>query len=93
MFRVFIFQAWSRNHEYRFLQIRLMNGQVLKQTFGAKEPLSAVRLFVQLQSGDLNEPFTFMTNFPKRVFNDEDMETPIAELGLVPSAVLIMTRK
>lgn len=58
-----------------------MNGKILKQTFGAKEPLSAVRLYTQLQSGEPIESFTLMTNFPKRVFNDEDMETPLAELG------------
>jgi len=84
----------KKSYDQCQLQIRLINGSILKQTFGAKEPLSAVRLWVQLQSGDLlNEPFTFMTNFPRRVFNDEDMETPLAELGLVPSANLILTRK
>jgi len=83
----------KKSYDQSTLQVRLMNGKILKQSFGAKEPLSAVRLFVQLQSGETMDSFTLMTNFPKRVYNDEDMDTPLAELGLVPSAVLMMTRK
>jgi len=85
--------AVKKDYDKCQLQIRLMNGKVLKQDFGVKEPLSAVRLYVQLQAPDINDPFALMTNFPKRVFTEEDMETPLAELGLVPSAVLIMARK
>ena len=37
-------------------------------------------------------PFRLMTNFPKKVFNDEDYENTLENLGLVPSAVLMVTK-
>ncbi|KAK3702567.1 hypothetical protein RRG08_042560 [Elysia crispata] len=74
------------------LQIRLTNGQALTQTFGAKEPLSAVRLYVEMNRTDTTGPFSLMTSFPRRVFSSADMDMPLDSLGLVPSAVLIVTR-
>ncbi|GFO50511.1 ubx domain-containing protein 1 [Plakobranchus ocellatus] len=74
------------------LQIRLTNGQALTQTFGAKEPLSAVRCYVEMNRTDAAGPFSLMTSFPRRVFSSVDMEMPLDSLGLVPSAVLIVTK-
>ena len=34
----------------------------------------------------------FMTNFPKKVFSDEEYENSLENLGLVPSAVLMVTK-
>lgn len=53
----------------------------MTQTFKAKEQLSAVRLYVDLYRTDGDIPFNLMTNFPKQVFTDEDMEKPLQELG------------
>uniref|UniRef100_A0A915J228 UBX domain-containing protein 1 n=1 Tax=Romanomermis culicivorax TaxID=13658 RepID=A0A915J228_ROMCU len=76
------------------IHIRQLNGQNLTHTFGAREQLSAVRLYVELYRTDsTNEPFTFMTTFPKKVFSDEDMNATLESLGLTPSCVLIMMRK
>lgn len=74
------------------LQIRLTNGQALTQSFSAKEPLSAVRVFVQMNGSDTPDNFTFMTTFPRKVFTPEDFDKPISALGLVPSAVLMVTK-
>lgn len=74
------------------LQIRLTNGQCLTQTFAPNEELAAVRLFVELNRSDDNGPFSLMTNFPRKVFTEDDMNKPLSSLGLVPSAVLIVTR-
>ncbi|XP_025975279.1 UBX domain-containing protein 1 isoform X2 [Dromaius novaehollandiae] len=63
------------------------------QTFKAKEQLAAVRLYVELNRKDSEEPFSLLTTFPRRVFTEEDMEKPLQELGLVPSAVLIVAKK
>lgn len=73
------------------IQVRLQNGSTLVETFDVKEPLSAVRLFVQLKQGTDN-PFALMTSFPRKVYEDEDYEKPLEVLGLVPSAVLIVTK-
>jgi len=75
------------------VQVRLPSGAPLVHAFGVKEPLSAVRLFVQMNrtdggTGDVK----LMTNFPKKVFGDEDYDNTLENLGLVPSAVLIVTK-
>ena len=69
-------------HVHFFIvQIRLTNGQALTQTFGAKEQLAAVRLYITMNRTDGDFPFTLMTSFPRKVFTDEDMEKPLQELG------------
>ncbi|CAD5113694.1 DgyrCDS2854 [Dimorphilus gyrociliatus] len=74
------------------LQIRLTNGSALTHTFKATESLAAVRLFVEINRTDGEGPFSLMTTFPKKVFTDEDMEKPLTQLGLIPSAVLIVAK-
>lgn len=74
------------------LQIRFPSGQPLTQTFSAKEPLAAVRLYIEMNRTDPPGPFSLMTNFPKKVFQREDYEKPLDQLDLVPSAVLIVTK-
>jgi len=64
-------------------QIRLLDGKTLTHTFGAKEPLSAVRLFIELNRTDGSQPFDLAQNFPKRVFDDEQMEASLEVLGEV----------
>lgn len=76
------------------IQVRLLDGTALSQTFRAREQLAAVRLYVELNwPGGPEEPFNLLTSFPRRVFTEEDMEKPLQELGLVPSAVLIVAKK
>ncbi|XP_003706156.1 UBX domain-containing protein 1 [Megachile rotundata] len=75
------------------LQIRLTNGQTLTQSFGSKEQLSAVRLFIEINRTDAPGPFNLMTNFPKKIFTEDDYDTPLDVLGLVPSAVVIVQKK
>eukprot|EP00095_Tigriopus_kingsejongensis_P007940 snap_masked-scaffold169_size292178-processed-gene-1.21 protein:Tk07940 transcript:snap_masked-scaffold169_size292178-processed-gene-1.21-mRNA-1 annotation:"ubx domain-containing protein 1-b" len=85
--------AEKRNYEETRLQIRLPDGTALKQAFKVKEPLSAVRLFVQLERTDgLAGPVRLMTNFPKKVFEEADYESPLEALDLVPTAVLLVMR-
>uniref|UniRef100_A0A6B2EGD1 Putative ubiquitin regulatory protein n=1 Tax=Phlebotomus kandelakii TaxID=1109342 RepID=A0A6B2EGD1_9DIPT len=73
------------------IQIRLPDGSSVVETFDAKEQLSAVRLFIQLKQG-VEVPFRLMTNFPRKVFDEEDFEKPLEVLGLVPSSVVIVTK-
>ncbi len=72
------------------LQIRLPSGAPIVQTFKAKETLSAVRLYVELNGG--GSGVKLMTSFPRRVFGEEDYEKPLEALGLVPSAVLMVQK-
>ncbi|XP_046663538.1 UBX domain-containing protein 1 [Homalodisca vitripennis] len=82
----------ARDYTTTRIQIRLTNGQTLQQTFNPKEQLSAVRLYVEMNRSDGDGPFSLMTNFPKKIFQDEDYEKPLDLLGLVPSAVVIVSR-
>ncbi|OCT81689.1 hypothetical protein XELAEV_18024197mg [Xenopus laevis] len=76
------------------IQVRLLDGSALSQTFRAREQLAAVRLYVELNwPGGPPGPFSLLTSFPQRVFTEEDMEKPLQELGLVPTAVLIVAKK
>ncbi|KAM8940465.1 UBX domain-containing protein 1 isoform 2-T2 [Pelodytes ibericus] len=76
------------------IQVRLLDGSALSQTFRAREQLAAVRLYVELNwPGGVAGPFNLLTSFPRRVFTEDDMEKPLQELGLVPSAVLIVAKK
>ncbi|XP_073521421.1 UBX domain-containing protein 1-like [Phyllobates terribilis] len=76
------------------IQVRLLDGTALSHTFGAREQLAVVRLYVELNwPGGPEGPFNLLTSFPRRVFTEEDMEKPLQELGLVPSAVLIVAKK
>ncbi|RZF44503.1 hypothetical protein LSTR_LSTR002276 [Laodelphax striatellus] len=84
----------AKDYSQTRLQIRLTNGTALTHTFGSKEQLAAVRLFIHLNRKDGNtREFSLMTNFPKKVFTEEDYDKPLDVLGLVPSAVLILTNK
>lgn len=65
------------------LQIKLTNGKALVQKFKAKEPLSAVKVYVELNRTDEPGPFNLMINFPKKVFSTEDYDKPLDVLGKI----------
>ncbi|EGV91434.1 UBX domain-containing protein 1 [Cricetulus griseus] len=77
--------------------VRLPDGTSLTQTFRAREQLAAVRLYVELHRGEEpgqdQDPVQLLSGFPRRAFSEADMERPLQELGLVPSAVLIVAKK
>ena len=83
----------KKNYDETKIQVRLLDGQKLEHLFKSKEPLSAVRVFVQM-----NRPATdgsvvkLMTTFPRKVFTEEDYEKPLEVLGLCPSAVIIQSK-
>ncbi|KIH58905.1 UBX domain protein [Ancylostoma duodenale] len=83
--------APTTDYKNTTIQVRLLNGQAVRQTFGASEPLSAVRLWLELNHSD-GIPFTLLQPFPRKVMTDEDYDKPLKELGLVPSANFVMTR-
>lgn len=85
-----IVKSPPKDYKETRIQIRLQDGSCMTETFNVNEQLSAVRVFIQMKTG--NESFGLMTSFPRKVFNSEDFEKPLSALGLVPSAVLIMTK-
>ncbi|XP_053662968.1 UBX domain-containing protein 1-A [Anopheles marshallii] len=84
--------AETKTYTTAKIAIRMMDGTQLVQTFQAGEQLAAVRLFVQLKMDSIDASFGLMTNFPKKVFSAEEYDMPLDKLGLVPNAVLIVTK-
>uniref|UniRef100_A0A8C7IZV0 UBX domain protein 1 n=1 Tax=Oncorhynchus kisutch TaxID=8019 RepID=A0A8C7IZV0_ONCKI len=76
------------------IQVRMLDGSALTSVFKAQEPLAAVRVYIQM-NGDAPEgqDFTLLSPYPRRVYTELDMEKPLQELGLVPSAVLVVAKK
>ncbi|XP_045447652.1 UBX domain-containing protein 1 [Melitaea cinxia] len=76
------------------IQLRFPDGQTLSHTFSAKEQLAAVRLYLQVNMPGYaeNENYKLMTTFPKKIFSSEDYDKTLELLGLVPSAVIIVSR-
>ncbi|XP_017899022.1 PREDICTED: UBX domain-containing protein 1 isoform X3 [Capra hircus] len=87
----------ERDKVERAKKVRLPDGTSLTQTFRAREQLAAVRLYVELHRGEElgggQDPVQLLSGFPRRAFSEADMERPLQELGLVPSAVLIVAKK
>ncbi|KAF6106945.1 UBX domain protein 1 [Phyllostomus discolor] len=87
----------KREYDQCRIQVRLPDGTSLTQTFRAREQLAAVRLYVELHRGEEpgggRDPVQLLSGFPRRAFSEADMERPLQELGLVPSAVLIVAKK
>ena len=63
------------------MQIRLLDGSSVTENFGAKEPLSAVRLFLELNYPNIPQPFSLMTAYPRREFQGDDFNCPLEALG------------
>lgn len=61
------------------IQIRLPDGQAVTEEFDAKENLAAVKVFIEINHYD--SPFRLMTAYPRKVFDDADLEKPLAALG------------
>ncbi|XP_029917674.1 UBX domain-containing protein 1 [Myripristis murdjan] len=76
------------------IQVRLLDGSAITANFKAQEPLAAVRVYVQMNGNTPEgQDFTLLSPYPRHVYTELDMEKPLKELGLVPSAVLVVTKK
>ncbi|VDN18215.1 unnamed protein product [Gongylonema pulchrum] len=73
-----------RDSEFCQLQVRLQDGAVIREKFKSTEPLSHVRLWVEINSRGHSDgmPFTLMMPFPRKVFTREDMEMSLQQLGI-----------
>lgn len=82
----------KKQHTTCKLQFRLTNGSTITGTFQATDNLEAVRNYIHDNRTDGSTPFNLMTTFPRKTYTDGDMETSLQDAGLVPSAVLILTK-
>ncbi|XP_046876863.1 UBX domain-containing protein 1 [Hypomesus transpacificus] len=76
------------------IQVRMLDGSAITAVFKAQEPLAAVRVYIQVNGNTAEgQDFTLLSPYPRRVYTELDMEKPLRELGLVPSAVLVVAKK
>ncbi|XP_076015787.1 UBX domain-containing protein 1 [Genypterus blacodes] len=84
----------KKEYDESRIQVRLFDGSAITAVFKAQEPLAAVRVYVQMNSNMAEgQDFTMLSPYPRHVYTELDMEKPLKELGLVPSAVLVVTKK
>ncbi|KAM9375691.1 UBX domain-containing protein 1 isoform 1-T2 [Pholidichthys leucotaenia] len=84
----------KKEYDESRIQVRLLDGSTITTVFKAQEPLAAVRVYVQMNGNTPEgQDFTLLSPYPRHVYTDLDMEKPLKELGLVPSAVLVVTKK
>ena len=64
-------------------QFRLPSGPPVVQSFKAKEPLSAVTLWLSLHHPPADPSLSpvFSTPYPRKIFTEEDFERPLDLLG------------
>ena len=72
------------------LNIRLPDGKSLPKSFKPEQLLNDVRLFVVTETGMLD--FDIGTTFPRKVFAHEDYSKTLKQLGLVPSAAVVISK-
>ena len=69
----------------------MSDGSTLNSNFSASDTLFTVHEYISKHRTDGRvDPFTLSTTFPRKTFHDEHMLKSLKELGLVPSAVLVM---
>ncbi|KAM9741408.1 UBX domain-containing protein 1 isoform 1-T2 [Menidia menidia] len=84
----------KKEYDESRIQVRLLDGTTINTVFKAQEPLAAVRVYVQVNGNTPEgQDFTLLSPYPRHVYTEMDMEKPLKELGLVPSAVLVVTKK
>ncbi|XP_034453826.1 UBX domain-containing protein 1 [Hippoglossus hippoglossus] len=84
----------KRDYDMSRIQVRLLDGSTITTVFKAQEPLAAVRVYVQVNGNTPEgQDFTLLSPYPRHVYTELDMEKPLKELGLVPSAVLVVIKK
>ena len=71
-------------------QVQLSTGDLVAGTFGVNEPLSAVRLFVQINHvKEEGKEVVFSTFNTNKIFEEEEYDCSLEELGLNFSRVLL----
>ncbi|XP_068181966.1 UBX domain-containing protein 1 [Antennarius striatus] len=84
----------KKEYDESRIQVRLLDGSTISTVFKAREPLAAVRVYVKMNSSmPEGQDFTLLSPYPRHVYTELDMEKPLKDLGLVPSAALVVAKK
>ncbi|CAN6612577.1 UBX domain-containing protein 7 [Trichomonascus vanleenenianus] len=77
------------HHNECAILIRLFDGSPLKNRFKPSDTLESVRQYVD-STTSITDPYHFAQTYPKRTFSVSEEHQTLQELGLVPSATLIL---
>jgi len=72
------------------IAFRLLDGTTIKKQFEASDTLQMAKSFIE-QNYHYNKRFFLMTNVPRHVFTDTELNKTLRELGLVPNATIILS--
>lgn len=73
------------------IQFRLVDGSTQNSNFNADDPLQVVYNYISEKIMD-NISFDLCMTFPRKIFSEEDKGKTLKELGLVPSAALVLKK-
>ncbi|EDO42505.1 predicted protein [Nematostella vectensis] len=73
------------------LQFRLPDGSGITHLFPADALLSTAHQYVVSHTGSRLPSVAMSTTYPRRQFTDDDMQRSLTDLGLAPSATIIVT--
>lgn len=73
------------------LQFRLPDGNSVSQVFPSDALLEAARQFITSHTGPASSKVRMFTTYPKRELTDEDLVKTLTDLGLAPSATIIVS--
>ncbi|CAI2347724.1 unnamed protein product [Caenorhabditis sp. 36 PRJEB53466] len=82
----------NRDYTQAIIRVRGIDGHMVKRTFGAEEQLSCVHTWIQTAHPQ-PLPYALMTPFPRKVFEESEMEKTLKDLDLVPSANIVLVRR
>ncbi|XP_055912324.1 UBX domain-containing protein 4 [Eupeodes corollae] len=82
----------TSNLEMARIQFRIPNGETNTMSFESSDTFATVRAYVKgvVVKGTGIKDFTLATTFPKHEFSEEDDKKTLLELGLAPSAVILI---
>jgi hypothetical protein len=81
----------AANYTECVIQVRLTNGQTIKESFRPEDTLAAVKRFIDEKRTDPRAPFTMMIPMPRTVFTDSDLGRSLKDLSLCPRAQITIT--
>ncbi|KAI8988428.1 hypothetical protein BDF20DRAFT_855639 [Mycotypha africana] len=83
--------ATTHPHAYSNLNIRQLDGSNIRHKFEANATLATVRQWIQQNRTDNHQaPYKLSCQFPTRLFTDQEDSSTLQDLGLCPSATIIM---
>ncbi|KXN67455.1 hypothetical protein CONCODRAFT_10464 [Conidiobolus coronatus NRRL 28638] len=83
----------AQNHTQARIQIKQQTGANIVNTFEADALLSDIYEYVSSQTGIPSEEFSLSMAFPRKVLDGDSKSQTLKDLGLVPSASLMLARK